>query len=168
MKSAFGLTGYSSPRKPLSSACRNAAPPKESGRRDAPITATERGRSTRSTAATAATRSRSSNLRRASSPSSVGNSSSIPSGEACTSTGKPDSRKTLIMRRFSGRTVAVNVVTPRAEATWARWAIRTVASPRPCISSATANATSARSGRSSSKTAWATTRSSAPVVTIRP
>ena len=50
------------------------------------------------------------------------------------------------MRRFSGSTVAVNVVTPRADATCARWAIRTVASPRPCISSATANATSARSG----------------------
>ena len=148
--------------------CRNAAPPKESGRRDAPTTATERGRSIRSTAATAATRSRSSNLRRASAPNSVGNSSSIPSGEARTSTGKPDSRKTLIMRRFSGRTVAVNVVTPRAEATCARCAIRTVASPRPCISSATANATSARSGRSSSKTACATTRSSAPVVTISP
>ena len=50
------------------------------------------------------------------------------------------------MRRFSGSTVAVNVVTPRAEATWARCASSTVASPRPCISSATANATSARSG----------------------
>ena len=84
MKSAFGLTGYSSPRKPLSSTCRKAAPPNASGRRDAPITATERGLSTRSTAATAAVRSRSSNLRRASSPSSVGNSSSIPSGEART------------------------------------------------------------------------------------
>ena len=150
------------------SACRKAAPPKESGRREAPITATERGLSTRSTAATAATRSRSSNLRRASSPSSVGNSSSIPSGDARTWTGNPDSRNTLIMRRFSGRTVAVNVVTPRADAICARWAIRTVARPRPCISSATAKATSARSGRSSSNTACATTRSSAPVVTISP
>ena len=152
----------------MASTCPNASPPNESGRRDAPITATERGRSTRSTAATAATRSRSSNLRRASAPSSVGNSSSMPSGDACTSTGNPDSRKTLIIRRFSGSTVAVNVVTPRAAATCARCAISTVASPRPCISSATANATSARSGRSSSNTAWATTRSSAPVVTISP
>ena len=152
----------------MSSTCRKAAPPNASGRRDAPITATERGLSTRATAATAAVRSRSSNLRRASSPSSVGNSSSIPSGEARTWTGKPDSRKTLIMRRFSGSTVAVKVVTPRAPATCARCAISTVARPRPCISSATANATSARSGRSSSKTAWATTRSSAPVVTISP
>ena len=72
------------------------------------------------------------------------------------------------MRLFSGRTVAVNVVTPRAAATCARCAISTVASPRPCISSATANATSARSGRSTSNTALATTRCSAPVVTISP
>ena len=92
----------------------------------------------------------------------------MPSGEARTLTGKPDSRKTLIMRRFSGSTVAVKVVTPRAAATCARCAINTVASPRPCISSATANATSARSGRSSSNTACATTRASAPVLTISP
>ena len=166
--SAFGLTACSSPRKSLARMWRKAAPPKLSGRRDAPTTATDRGRSTRSTAATAATRSRSSKRRRASAPSSVGNVTSIPSGEARTSTGNPDSRNTLIMRRFSGRTVAVNVVTPRALATCARCAISTVASPRPCISSATANATSARSARSISNTACATTRSSAPVVTIRP
>ncbi len=153
----------------MASRWRKVAPPNESGRRDAPI---DRHRARpqhpldrrHGRHAVADPRT----CGRASSPSSVGNSSSIPSSDACTSTGKPDSRKTLIIRRFSGSTVAVKVVTPRAEATCARWAISTVASPRPCISSATAKATSARSARSSSNTACATTRSSAPVVTISP
>ena len=92
----------------------------------------------------------------------------MPSIVARTWTGKPDSRKTEIMRRFSGNTVAVKVVIPRAEATCARCAISTVEMPRPCISSETANATSARSGASSSNTACATTRSSLPSVATSP
>ena len=50
------------------------------------------------------------------------------------------------MRWLEGMTVAVNVAMSSLEAAWARWASSTVAIPCPCHASATAKATSARSG----------------------
>ena len=116
------------------------------GRSDAPITATEAGRRTCATAATPASRWRASKRCRASRDSDVGSSSCTSPSDRCADTGKPESWNTPSMRRFSDRTVAVNVSMPSAEAACARWASSTVAIPWPCQASATAKATSARSG----------------------
>ena len=141
----FALTRCSGPEKPAASRLRTTSPPTVPGRRDAPITATEAGRSTCATAATSAARSRSSKRRRASRDSDVGNSNSTQSPDRRTETGNPESWKTWSIRRFSGSTVAVNVSIPAADAACARWASRMVAMPWPCQASATAKATSARS-----------------------
>ena len=64
-------------------------------------------------------------------------------GAAAHRHGKPDSRKTSIMRWFSGRTIGGERVDARRAAASARCASRIVAMPCPCQASATANATSA-------------------------
>ena len=133
------------------------------------MTATDAGRRTWETAAAAATSSRSSKRARASSPSAAGSSMDSSPGRDSTSTAKPESRKTWIIRRFSGSTVAVNVSMPSAVASSDRCASSTVAIPRPCQSSATSNATSARCGSCSRMyAAWATIRSGSPATATRP
>ena len=107
------------------------------------MTATEAGRSTWATAATSATRWRSSKRSRASRDSEVGNSISMQPSTRRIDAGNPESWKTWSMRRFSGRTTAVNVSMPADDAACARCASRMVAMPCPCQASATANATSA-------------------------
>ena len=132
------------------------------------MTATERGRSTRSTAATAATRSRSSNAPRV--VAQLGRELELDpvrrGAHLDREAGLAEDADHAPVLGQDGRGEGRHAAGGRRPARGG--AISTVARPRPCISSATAKATSARSGRSSSKTACATTRSSAPVVTISP
>ena len=116
-------------------------------------------------AAAAAARSRCSNRSRPSGVSRVGTSNSSTPGTAWVLTGKPLSRNTLIILWLWGRTSAPSTPMPARSATSASWPSRIVPSPRPCMASAIASATSARSGRSGSRSqpAWASTRPSPPV-----
>ena len=138
------------------------------GGSDAPITATESGRRTCATAATPALRWRASKRRRASGDSDVGNSSCTSPSDRRADTAKPEAWNTPSMARFSDRTVAVNVSMPSAEAACARWASSTVAIPCPCQASATAKATSARSGGSRKYVACATTVPSRSAISANP
>ncbi len=88
--------------------------------REAPITAIDRGSKKRATAAAAAIRSRSSKRSIAWSENEVGNRTWIEPGAEEVSTGKPLSRKTSIIRWFSGSTSASNVVIPASSASSAR------------------------------------------------
>ena len=135
---------------------------------DVPITATEAGRRTCETAARPASRWRTSKRRRAPSDSDVGNSTCTSPSDRCAATAKPESRNTPSMRWFSDRTVAVNVPMPWSEAACARCASSTVASPCPCQASATAKATSARSGVSRKYVACATTVPSRSAISASP
>ena len=136
---------------------------------DTPMTATDAGRRTWATAAAAAIRSRSSKRARASSAERGGQLDVSSPGRDSTSTAKPESRKTWIIRWFSGSTVAVKVSMPSAVASSERCASSTVAMPRPCQSSATSNATSARCASCSRMyAAWATIRSGSPATATSP
>lgn len=123
-------------------------------RREAPITATERGARKRRTAATAAVRSRSSKRSRAAGDTEVGNSISIASGVERVSIANPLWRKTSIIRWLAGRTSATNVAIPCWSAICASCASMIEEMPRPCQWSATRNATSARSALIRAKAAW--------------
>ena len=120
------------------------AAPMLPGRREAPTTATERGRRTCSTAATAAIRSRSSKRRRPSSVSVVGKVTSSSPGRDAHLDREAGRAERLDHLAVAGSTTAVNGSIPSAAPICASWASRSVAMPRPCQSSATANATSRR------------------------
>ncbi len=70
----------------------------------------------------------------------------IAPGSEEVSIGKPLSRKTSIIRWFSGITSATKTEISFSWATSARWASSSVPSPIPCRRSATANAISASPG----------------------
>ncbi len=146
--SSRGWTTDRRPRYPAVRRLLSTAAPTDPSRLDTPMTATEAGRSTCATAAVAAIWSRSSNRARASSPSAAGNVTRSSPGSDRTSTANPELRNTWIIRWLSGSTTASKVTIPSALASSDRWASRTVEIPRPCQSSATSNATSARSGDS--------------------
>ena len=161
--SSPGRTTCIAPAKPwrLSS----SAPPTVPGRAEAVSTITVAGRRTCCTAATAASRSRLSNVWRPCSVREVGKRTCSSPGCELTSTGKPESRKTPIIRWLLGSVTAVNTSTPCSAASSARWESSVVASPRPCHSPSTANAISASSGRVRAHMPWPTTRSGEPVRT---
>ena len=118
-------------------------------------------------AAAAAVCSRRSNRSSPSGVSNVGTSTSSTPGTAWVLTGNPLSRNTLIILWLWGRTSAPSTPMPARSAASASWPSRIVPSPLPCMASAIANATSARSGRSGSRSqpAWASTRPSPLVAT---
>ena len=145
----------------------NAAPT-DPARAVAPTSAMLRGASRWRTAAIAASRSRRSKRRCASPSVSVGIVTTSSPGSVVTATGKPLSRSTAIILWLSGSTIAVNVSIPRMRASAARCARRSVASPRPCQSSATANATSAAPYVGREHMACATTTDGSPATATRP
>ena len=135
--------------KPAARRLSSTAAPTEPGAREAPITATDAGRSTcadgrRRGDAVAVLEARARRRRRAR-PATRRAARPAPTR---TSTAKPESRKTWTIRWFAGSTAAVKRRDAVARcASSARCASRTVAMPWPCQSSATSNATSARSRR---------------------
>ena len=136
-------TAWSAPVKPAPARLCSASPPAVPRSAAAATSSTDDGRSTCATAATAASRSRAPKRSRPSGVSEVGKRICSSPGCERTSTGKPESRKTPIMRWFSGSVIAQNTAMPSAAAASARCASRVVASPRPCHAPSTANATSA-------------------------
>jgi hypothetical protein len=125
-----------------------SAAPTLPGRALAPMTAIDDGARKCCSAATAPLRSRSPKRRTASGCSAAPISTWSSPGSICTITGKPLWRKTSTIAWLSGRTTAVSVSMPCAAAKSAAAPSSRVPTPRPCHSSATSKATSARRGAS--------------------
>src|SRR4051812_15782210 len=142
---------------------RNSSPPIEPRRREAPTTATDAGRKNGRSDAATATWSRSSTRLRKPAVASIGKVTSTSPWSSRRVTSKPASAKTESIGRLSCRTSARKRSMPAAEATAASRSRRRVPTPRPCRSSATANATSAVfTSRSGAYSATATMRSAPP------
>ena len=167
MSSRCGFTACRVPVNPASRMLSRMDRPIEPGRWPAPTTATERGANSGSRLATSARCSRPATASRyvlgSLSPAlpGMGMLSSITPSSSRRVTASPASANTRSMAVFSGSVEAVRTRTPRSRASETRCSSSRVATPRRCIRSATANATSAVSG-SASGSKLATPTSSSP------
>ena len=126
---------------------RNSSPLMPPRWREAPITATPRGRKNRSIAATAAIASRCSNRALASGSSEAGKVTRMNPGSLFKSVGKPSSRRTASIGAFSGATCVSSSAIPAAMAAWVSCPSRIVPSPLLWNASATRTTGSALPGR---------------------
>ena len=143
--SADGLTGYTGPVNPPEMRLATNWCPTLPARREAPTTATERGRSRRPMERTAASRSRSATAWAASADGAMSRTTPMTSDARVYWRAKPASRKTPSMRWLSDSVSAANRRIPWRRAMVARCSSSKVPSPRPWNASSTTKATSASS-----------------------
>ena len=144
---AFLFTGYAAPANSPASTLRKSSPPIVPRRADAPTTATARGWKKGRSDATTATWSRwSTRWRRSRWSRRSGTAiSTVPSATRA-STSRPAPAKTFSIATLPGSTSATKRSIPASPASAASRSSRRVPIPRPCTSSATANAASAERG----------------------
>ncbi len=152
MSVACGFTACRAPANPASRMLSRMDRPTEPARWLAPTTATDRGANRGSRLATSARCSRPATASRyglgslSAALRGIGMLSSTTPSSSRRVTVSPASANTRSMALFSGSVEAVRTRTPCSRASETRCSSIRVATPRPCIPSATANATSADSG----------------------